>query len=410
MVGWIQPVPSFSILSDAERRKISIQGENIGFNKAQIQQIETIVASALSKHLDSSKVDVAGMPKGDNDMPKKIRRPIMIDGVKCWICGDNEQEYAENAAKLFQRQSDIPAEKTETKEILLKDYLRGFVDTYKSRQQELTMRNREQIIRKHINPRIGELKLTEITTAMFQRWFDELASAGYKKETVLKIKNTLNPALDSAVEDGLIARNPLRSKRIVIHAEDGENHKAIPPKKMKQVRDGLAALPEISKLLAALLSYEGLRLEEVLGLQWQDVDFENKLLHVRRAVVHPSRNQPIVKIPKTKSSVRTVPLAEPLAELLTAGTPDEFIIGGKQPISYQQYKRAFRKIQNAFDLSGYTAHDFRDTCATEWHEHGMPMDGIAKMLGHASSAVTEKHYVKFRGAGMNDAKKIMDAV
>ena len=94
----------------------------------------------------------------------------------------------------------------------------------------------------------------------------------------------------------------------------------------------------------------------------------------------------------------------------TAGAPDEFIVGGKQPLCYQQYKRALRKIQNAFDLSGYTAHDFRDTCATEWHEHGMPMDGIAKMLGHASSAVTEKHYVKFRDVGMNDAKKIMDAV
>ena len=94
----------------------------------------------------------------------------------------------------------------------------------------------------------------------------------------------------------------------------------------------------------------------------------------------------------------------------TLGKPDEFIIGGERPISYQQYKRMFRKIQDAFDLSGYTAHDFRDTYATEWHEHGMSMDGIAKMLGHANSAVTEKHYVKFRDAAMTGAKKIMDAV
>ena len=78
-------------------------------------------------------------------------------------------------------------------------------------------------------------------------------------------------------------------------------------------------LPEMLRLLTALLSYEGLRLEEVLGLQWQDVDFENKLLHIRRAVVHSSRNQPIVKEPKTKASKRTAPLAEPLANLLTVG-------------------------------------------------------------------------------------------
>ena len=252
-------------------------------------------------------------------MPKKIRRPILVDSVQCWVCGNTEQEYAENVAKLFQRQSGISAEKAATKEVLLKDYLRGFVDTYKSCQQELTMRNREQIIKKHINPRVGEMRLSEITTATFQKWFDELADLGYKKETVLKIKNILNPALDSAVEDGLLARNSLRSSRIVIHAKDGEKHKAIPPEKMKRVREGLMDLPEMLRLLTALLSYEGLRQEEVLGLQWQDVDFENKLLHIRRAVVHSSRNQPIVKEPKTKASKRTVPLAEPLANLLTVG-------------------------------------------------------------------------------------------
>ena len=84
------------MLWKTERRKISIQGENIGFNKAQIQQIGAIVASALSKHFDSLIADVAGMPKGDNDMPKKIRRPILVDGVTHWVCGNNEQEYAEN--------------------------------------------------------------------------------------------------------------------------------------------------------------------------------------------------------------------------------------------------------------------------------------------------------------------------
>ena len=139
---------------ETERRKIVIYGENIGFSEAQIQQIGAIVTSALSKHLDSFNADVAGMPKGDNDMPKKIRRPILVDGIQCWVCGNTEQEYAENAAKLFQRQSDIPAEKAATKEVLLKDYLRGFVDTYKSRQQELTMRNREQIIRVYLKTRI----------------------------------------------------------------------------------------------------------------------------------------------------------------------------------------------------------------------------------------------------------------
>ena len=50
----------------------------------------------MSEHFDSLIADVAGMPKGDNDMPKKIRRPLTINGVNLWISGNNEQEYAEN--------------------------------------------------------------------------------------------------------------------------------------------------------------------------------------------------------------------------------------------------------------------------------------------------------------------------
>ena len=66
------------------------------------------------------------------------------------------------------------------------------------------------------------------------------------------------------------------------------------------------------------------------------------------------------------------------AALGYAGRPRtrDFSFGGKRPVSYQQYK----------------------------HEHGMPMDGIVKMLGHANTTVTEKHYVKFRDAAMSNAK------
>lgn len=98
-------------------------------------------------------------------------------------------------------------------------------------------------------------------------WFDELCDAGYARETILKIKNTISPAFDSAVEDNLIPRNPVKSKRLIIHTHRGKHHKAIPRKTMRQARAKLPHLSQRERYIASLLSYTGLRLEEVLGLR-----------------------------------------------------------------------------------------------------------------------------------------------
>lgn len=109
-------------------------------------------------------------------------------------------------AKTRQNGSDVP---------LLKDYLPTFFDVFKNKQRTITKLNRDRIAKNHILPKFGEWPLNKITTMELQKWFDELANS-YSHETILKIKNILNPALDAAVEDGYIQRNPLNSSRIHI--------------------------------------------------------------------------------------------------------------------------------------------------------------------------------------------------
>lgn len=72
-----------------------------------------------------------------------------------------------------------------------------------------------------------------------------------------------------------------------------------------------------------------LRLEEVFGLQWCDIDVENMVLHIRRAVTHPTRNRPEIKDTKTAVSVRDLWLAETARKYRTGGAADDLVIGGK---------------------------------------------------------------------------------
>lgn len=154
-----------------------------------------------------------------------------------------------------------------------------------------------------------------------------------------------------------------------------------------------------------------IRMEEVLGLRWEDLDFTENVIPIRRAVVHPKRNQAMVKETlKTDASRRDIPIQDQVLEGIQPLQSSGFIISGDQPLTYQKQKRSFDKLRKVLHVEGYTAHDFRDTCATEWREAGMPLDTISKMLGHSSTKVTEKCYVKFRETGIEDARQYMQAM
>ena len=117
-----------------------------------------------------------------------------------------------------------------------------------------------------------------------------------------------------------------------------------------------------------------------------------------------------MKLPKTKASARTIPLADKLLEHLTPFEREGFILGGEKPLTYQQKKRSFEKARVQLGLEGYSAHDFRHTCATEWKERGMTLQEVSKILGHTNTTVTERCYVEFRQQGMHAARMVMNTI
>ena len=137
-------------------------------------------------------------------------------------------------------------------------------------------------------------------------------------------------------------------------------------------------------------------------------------LTIQRAVVHPTRNYPEIKNPKTKSSTRKIPCCEDLKAIL--GEPDGktgYMVWSPKddthqtPMSYTEARNTFRRVRDRLDLQGYSAHDFRDTCATEWREKGIPLDVIARLLGHTKTETTESRYVKYREDSLDNVRDKM---
>ena len=84
--------------------------------------------------------------------------------------------------------------------------------------------------------------------------------------------------------------------------------------------------------MAALLYCTGMRIEEVLGLRWEDIDTERGCIHIRRAVVHPGRNMPEIKSTKSKAE-RTIPLPRHLLDELSPKEETGFLLNSYTDLS-----------------------------------------------------------------------------
>ena len=385
------------------------------------QQVEDIAQRAARYAVEQAHLEnrIEPSPEGDDNMARRIKQQVQLNGTQHWITGQTIGDLLNSYLSLCLNQGVVapPMERRPVSATpLFGPYLRNFNEIYKSKQQSLTKASREQIARNHIIPRWGRSPIDSIKTSDLQMWFNDLESQGYSHETLLKIKNNMSPALDAAVEDGYISRNPMRSTRLKIGGAQTVHHKAIPSEKMRDVRTQISGIADDRvRRMAALLCNTGMRLEEILGLKWEDIDFIDNWIYIRRAVVHPTRNLPEVKCPKSVTSKRRIPLTSSIKEQLGERFSSGFILHSdgpdtrECPLSYTEARRCVKKIKDMFGLQEYSAHDFRDTCATEWREAGIPTDVIARLLGHSKSDITENRYVKYRDEIFQGVRDILDA-
>lgn len=343
------------------------------------------------QHLDNCKSSDCTPFQGEIEMAK-ITRTVTINGVKHWIRASTEQEYADKLLKLVGTQSTAP----EPSKHLFSDYALTWFETYsKPNIEAATATTYKRQLTCHLLPAFEGLAVEDITTDDVQRLFNGMTGAKTSKD---KTKMVLNQILDAAVEDGLIAKSPLRSKRIKI---TGKASQPTAPYTVEQMRYLVQHIGDIQdpadRAYLAIQALHPLRLEEVLGLQGADIDPENGAIHICRAVTHPDRNQPEVKDTKTRSSARTIGLSALAVPYLPQTKPGEFVFGGKRPLSYTQVRKMCNRIKRDTGFTeNITPIRFRTTVLTDLYDQTKDIKLAQAAAGHTTSAMTLRYYVKGR--------------
>jgi integrase len=280
-------------------------------------------------------------------------------------------------------------------------YLTGWLADVRPHLAPATWRKHESIVRVHVGPWLGHVRLSELSVGHVDSWLSRPGRSG--GQTRRHHRATLWRALADAQRKGLVDRNVASLSR--------------PPKVKKPERTVLDAgqvrtLREGTKddrlhAFWVLAATTGMREAEMLGLTWDDIDLDAGTIRVRSTLQRVDGEWKLLD-PKTEKSKRDVALPpvtvaalrehriRQLAEQAKAGKLGKsglvFTTERGRPIHGSNLTKVLYAHLERLGLPKVTVHDLRHSAATVLYAAGIPLESIADMLGHSTTRVTADLY------------------
>lgn len=366
-----------------------------------------VEAAELQTNLDNcnNELLIPSQSESEEEMARaRVHIGFLENGEKvyAWVSGKTQDDLNDAVVKKYIATGriwefmDMPRgaapEPQKSKGISFGEYAEQWMAIKKEQIRPTTLKDYTTILRSHLLPAFKDKEFASITPSDFQAFLNERSE--FSKKYLTNIKKFFGMVCKDAIEDKILESNPAESRKIYIPSEKVTVREALPIEEFQDIASHVDELDHQDKLLLVLLMYTGMRLGEVLGLRWEDIDFENKLIHVRRSVTHPT-NQPFIGATKTSNGLRTIPLLKELEDHLhpIPAEKDRYIIGGEKPFSKMQHRRTWERINRQIDLHGATAHVFRHTFLTILASTGIDVKTIQAIAGHGDIQITMNRYV-----------------
>ncbi len=357
-------------------------------------------------------------PSGDG----RFRAYITLEsGKRKYFSGKTKKEVKEKLkkAQLEQQQGILPTGPEQT----LAQYLADWLAVHKERVRPRTYERYEAIIRLHLVPKLGSVPLQKLTGQHLERLYTGLRESKLSSTTVDAVHNMLHTALDRAVRLGLIARNV--SKLVSPPRKEHQEIRPLSPDEVRQFLEAAKGHPREALFIVALAT--GMRRGELVGLKWQDINLEARVLQVRRSLTRMPTGQGYKETePKTKSGRRSIALVPFAVEALgqhwehqqeekaRAGElwRDHGYVFCKSDGShlnpghdvYEQFKIVLKKA----GLPDVRFHDLRHSTATLLLSKGVHPKVVQEILGHSAINITMDTYSHVLPNIQRDAMGRMD--
>ena len=287
--------------------------------------------------------------------------------------------------------------------------------------RESTLLYYQNFINNHIIPQIGRIPLKKLKPVDVQKLYNQLLSngrikrfpnskgGGLSSRTVRGIHMMLHEALEQAVTERLISRNPTEGCKIP--PRERREMKVLPPENIGAYLKAAGEWGVLPMFYLELTS--GLRRGELLALLWTDVDTKNCTVSVSKSVAR-LHGELVVTQPKTLNSVRTITVPRRTIELLEqehSHHPDSPYLfpspvtgGMRDP---DATRRIHDKLLKQAGLEHIRFHDLRHTFATLALQNGVDVKTLSGMMGHYSDGFTLDTYTHLTDKMQQDAAEKM---
>lgn len=255
-------------------------------------------------------------------------------------------------------------------------------------------------VEKHLIPAFGNLKIEKLLPSTVYNFIIEKQNKGlsnkYISDLIIVLKNMTKYAMKihRCVNPIADVELPKREKRETNLYKKNEQN---------LLKSALLTNMDVTKLGIMIALYTGVRIGELCGLKWSDIDLQAKTIHIERTIQRirvsgkTKRTELIASTPKSKASMRIIPIPDFLCHMLKVLKPsntDTFIITGNYKFPdprTMQYR--FKVLLIKIGLRTLNFHSLRHLFATNCVELGFDVKTLSEILGHSSVEITLNRYV-----------------
>ena len=303
-------------------------------------------------------------------------------------------------------------------DLLLKDFLHKWLTTFKVHEVcSRTMELYYSAERLHIIPALGNLPINQVTPVKIQGLLYQLqAEKGLSQRTVSLVRGVLIQMYDYAMEMRLAEFNPARNTKLPRQPRKPDNEGKVIPIAQREALLKAAEDDEIMCPILTMLMLTGMRIGELLALQWKHIDFVAKTVSIRQSLTREivfdeegktQQSSDALGTTKTRTSRRVIQVPDLVLERLrrwmkhVAGlkgglkvlVPDGFVFVSTRTMgmrTYSGFRATYRHFldRNGFGDEGLNLHRYRHTYASMLLEQGINPKIVQKLLGHRDVSTT----------------------
>lgn len=251
----------------------------------------------------------------------------------------------------------------------------------------------------YILPTIGQYPLKKVSPAVLQSFVYLLQEKQLSSGTIFNIMSLVKNCLKEAQLSGYITDNPCQN--VVLPKYSKKETRVLTHQQQKKLET--VALKEVGCSPVILALYSGMRVGEISGLKWSDIDFKNNLIHIRRTVSriinensYKTKTKLVEGTPKSVNSIRQIPLAKNLKNYLEqkkANAVSDYVVSsGRNLAEPRAITYRFKKSLKQAGVQDTNFHVLRHTFATRCLEQGIDIASLSKILGHQSTKMTLDTY------------------